>query len=60
VPVAQSDVLNDTLTSLGVPVYYHRIDGWPHAMDVSVEVNDYLKYYMEVFFKKYAPTNKNQ
>jgi acetyl esterase/lipase len=60
VPVAQSDVLNDTLTSLGVPVYYHRIDGWPHAMDVSVEVNDYLKYYMEVFFKKYAPKNKNQ
>jgi len=59
VPVSQSDTLNSKLEAASVSVSYHRIDGWPHAMDVSVEVNDYLKYYMEDFFKKYAPKNKN-
>ncbi|MCF6223232.1 MAG: alpha/beta hydrolase [Flavobacteriaceae bacterium] len=58
VPVSQSDTLNSKLEAAGVAVSYHRIDGWPHAMDVSVEINDYLKYYMEDFFKKYAPKNQ--
>ena len=57
VPVSQSDTLNRRLETLGVPVSYHRIKGWPHAMDVSVEVNDYLKYYMEAFFEKQIPKN---
>lgn len=60
VPVSQSDILSDNLKTLGVPVSYHKLKGWPHAMDVAVEVNDYLKYYMEEFFEKYIPQNKNK
>lgn len=55
VPVSQSDTLNTKLKEFGVPVYYHRLKGWPHAMDVAVKVNDFLKYYMEEFFEKYIP-----
>lgn len=59
VPISQSDVLSDTLKTLGVSVSYHKLKGWPHAMDVAVEVNDYLKFYMEEFFEKHIPINEN-
>jgi len=55
VPVSQSDLLNNRLKTVGVPVSYHRLDGWPHAMDVAIKVNDYCLYYMEDFFNKYIP-----
>lgn len=57
VPVSQSDILNEKLKSKGVPVFYYRLDGWPHAMDVAVKVHNYCKYYMEEFFDKYIPIN---
>jgi len=55
VPPNHSDELEKKLKEKGVPVYYHKLKGWPHAMDVAVEVNNYCQYYMDDFFKKYIP-----
>ncbi len=57
VPVSQSDTLVTRLKTVGVPVEYHRLKGWPHAMDVEVNVNKYCQYYMNRFFEKYLPQN---
>ncbi len=43
VPVSQSDNLKTKLDSLGIPSTYHRLPGWPHAMDQSKRVNDYCQ-----------------
>ena len=40
-PVSQSDTLVSRLKKAGVPVKYHRLKGWPHAMDVEISVNRY-------------------
>lgn len=53
VPVKQSDRLKAKLDSLGVPCEYHKLKGWPHAMDAAVPVNKYCQYYMNKFFNKY-------
>jgi len=53
VPVKQSDRLKAKLDSLGVPCEYHKLKGWPHAMDAAVPVNEYCQYYMNEFFNKY-------
>ena len=58
VPVSQSDTLAARLKRTGVPVEYHRLKGWPHAMDVEVEVNKYCQFYMNRFFEKYVPINE--
>ncbi len=53
VPVEQSDSLTKRLEKAGVPVEYHRLEGWPHTLDLAVEVNEYCQYYMDKFFEKY-------
>ncbi len=53
VPVKQSDKLEAKLDSLGVPCEYHKLKGWPHAMDLAVPVNNYCQYYMKAFLDKY-------
>lgn len=53
VPVSQADSLHARLEKLNIPSYYHRLDGWPHTMDLSVKVNQYCQYYMDEFFEKY-------
>ncbi|MFV1976754.1 MAG: prolyl oligopeptidase family serine peptidase, partial [Candidatus Scalindua sp.] len=58
VPFTQSDSLDAKLKEIGVPVYYHKLKGWPHAMDLAVDVNNYCQYYMEDFFDKYIPKNE--
>ncbi len=57
VPVSQSDSLAKKLEETGVPVEYHRLEGWPHTMDIEVGVNKYCQYYMNRFFEKYIPKN---
>jgi len=57
VPVEQSDTLKVMLEKAGVPVEYHRLEGWPHTMDLAVEVNEYCQYYMDKFFEKYLHKN---
>ena len=60
VPFTQSDNLAKQLEETGVQVEYHRLEGWPHTMDLSVEVNEYCQFYMNKFFKKYLfLNNKN-
>jgi len=53
VPVSQSDSLDIWLEKAGVPHEYHRLKGWPHTMDLSVKVNAYCQYYIDIFLKKY-------
>ena len=53
VPVSQADSLDIWLNRAGVTHEYHRLRGWPHAMDVGEKVNDYCRYYMDLFFNKY-------
>lgn len=49
VPVNQSDLLASALEAAGVGVEYHRLDGWPHTMDLAKPVNDYCRYYLDRF-----------
>ena len=53
VPIDQSDALAEKLTELKVPHIYDRLPGWPHAMDLSQEVNDRCLWFMERFFARY-------
>lgn len=57
VPYEQSDRLHKKLQEMGVPSYYHKLEGWPHTMDASVKVNAYAQYHMDDFFEKYIPKN---
>ncbi|HZH72760.1 MAG TPA: alpha/beta hydrolase, partial [Mariniphaga sp.] len=53
VPVSQSDFLKEKLDSLDVANEYYRLPFWPHVMDVSQRVNDFMVERMNEFFKKY-------
>ncbi len=53
VPFSQSDNLTKQLENAGAQVEYHKLEGWPHTMDLSVEVNEYCQFYMDRFFKKH-------
>ncbi|MEN8187558.1 MAG: alpha/beta hydrolase [Bacteroidota bacterium] len=55
VPYQQSDNLDRIIKEAGAISYYHKLKGWPHIMDLSVEVNRYCQYYMDRFFEKYIP-----
>lgn len=57
VPYEQSDKLDKKLREAGAISYYHKLKGWPHTMDIAVEVNKYCRYYMDEFFEKYIPKN---
>lgn len=60
VPVSQADTLNNKLKEYQVYHEYHRLKGWPHTMDLAVPVNNYMKFYMDKFFKKVIPFNTTQ
>ena len=53
VPISQSDSLHNWLDHAGVPNEYHKLKGWPHAMDMSKKVNNYCRFYMDLFFEKH-------
>jgi acetyl esterase/lipase len=53
VPVVQGDMLDKALKANNVPSYYHRLEGWPHTMDLGLKINNYCQYYMDEFFAKY-------
>jgi acetyl esterase/lipase len=57
VPYEQSDNLDIKIKEAGAISYYHKLKGWPHTMDLNVEVNEYCQYYMDEFFEKYIPKN---
>ncbi|MEZ5942981.1 MAG: alpha/beta hydrolase [Planctomycetaceae bacterium] len=62
VPINQSDLLSQRLKEVDVPYIYDRLPGWPHAMDLSQDVNDRCVWFMERFFDQYLkqPTNTGQ
>lgn len=68
VPVHQSDWLVEKLQEHGVPHYYSRIDGWPHAMDGVRAVNLHTRELILAFLDEYlrdaeteeAPTETTQ
>ncbi len=43
VPIAQADRLAERLKELGVPFRYDRLDGWPHALDLSRDINERVR-----------------
>jgi len=53
VPLSQSELLEQQLQSLGVPVEFYRLPLWPHTMDIVQRVNDYCRNRMDEFFRKY-------
>ena len=53
VPVQQSDRLVEKLNQNGIPHYYSRINGWPHAMDAVKSVNEHTKALILDFLDKY-------
>ena len=53
VPVSQADSLDLWLHQAGVTHEYHRLKGWPHAMDMSVKVNEYSQYYIDRFLAQH-------
>ncbi len=52
VPVHQSDWLVEKLQALGVHHYYARLDGWPHTMDITPEVNEYVQWLIQAFLEE--------
>ncbi|PHN06486.1 carboxylesterase [Flavilitoribacter nigricans DSM 23189 = NBRC 102662] len=53
VPIVQADMLDEALRKENIASYYHRLDGWPHTMDLSLKINNYCQYYMDEFFQKH-------
>lgn len=53
VPIRQADLLDEALKKAGVSHQYYRLEGWPHAMDISQVVNDYCVERMLQFFETY-------
>ncbi len=53
VPVAQSDLLEQKLKELGVPVTYDKVKGFPHTMDICQEVNVRCQWFMVRFLDTY-------
>lgn len=53
VPVHQSDWLVEKLAATGIPHFYSRIDGWPHAMDFVSEVHAHTEALVTRFFDEH-------
>ncbi len=58
VPMSQSDLLYAKLSELGVPAQYEKFDGYPHTMDIALEVNVRCQWFMNHFFDKYLKAQK--
>lgn len=55
VPIAQADLLAKKLKELGIPYEYERLEGWPHTMDLSEDVNRRCLWRVERFLVKHLP-----
>ncbi len=52
VPIAQADLLARKLKELGVMYLYDRVEGWPHTMDLALDVNTRCRYFIEEFLRR--------
>lgn len=53
VPVSQADMLETRLKEFDVPCEYLRLKGYPHTLDILVEVNKYVRWHMYHFLDKH-------
>ena len=53
VPVAQADLLVERLRELGVEHEYLRMHGYPHTLDILVEINRYVRWHIYHFLDKH-------
>ena len=58
VPVEQAELLDAKLTELGIAHEYHRLDGWPHTMEIAQPVFDYCTWHIQAFLAKHLPLPK--
>ena len=58
VPMSQSDEVAAKLKEAGVPCEYETFEGWPHTMDVAVDVNIRCQWFMNKFFDRYLRDKK--
>ncbi len=54
VEVTQGDDLAERLQELGIPYWYDRIDGWPHALDISESINERVRNLTTAFIETYT------
>ncbi|MEZ6146531.1 MAG: alpha/beta hydrolase [Planctomycetaceae bacterium] len=55
VPVSQATHLHEKLDELGIENQLDVLVGWPHTMDLQVDVNRRCQFIIGEFLKKYAP-----
>lgn len=53
VPTSQSVALVEKLKEVGVPVVYEEYEGWPHTMDLALDINKRTQYMMLKFFEQH-------
>jgi len=54
----QSDWLVEKLREHGVPHVYSRIDGWPHGMDLAIEMHYFVRDLSLAFFNQHLVQNR--
>ena len=59
VPIGQSDTLAKKLAEVGVPCVYDKYEGWPHTMDLSVDVNRRCQWFMNKFLAEHLGGDKS-
>lgn len=53
VPISQADTLDQELKAAGVVSHYHRLQGWPHTLDLGLKMNQFCQHHMDAFFESY-------
>ncbi len=53
VPVSQADLLEARLKELDCPYEYLRLKGYPHTLDIAVEINKYVRWHIYHFLDKH-------
>ncbi len=53
VPVSQADLLAERLKELGCAYEYLRLKGYPHTLDILLEVNKHVRWHMYHFLDKH-------
>ena len=60
VPISQADALAKKRNEPGVPHRYDRLEGWPHAMDLSEEMNRHCRQRMNEFFDQHLAKSEER
>ena len=58
VAIKQAELLDAKLAELGIAHEAHRLEGWPHTMDLAQPVFDYCSWHIKAFLEKQLPLPK--